>query len=101
MYDTQKNAFGKRRRTMQARLDPLPAKKGGFLRKGEGNGGSPTNFVLRQHVNENGNVVLEPIAKRQGATSTVRKRGRDGTFTYQQGSVASLNNTKELSPSQK
>ena len=49
MYDTQTNAFGKRRRTTgpHQKLEPLPAKKGGFLRKGEGNGGSPTNFVMR------------------------------------------------------
>lgn len=57
MYDTNQGAFGNRRRTTGpslARLKPLPAKKGGFLRKGEGNGGSPTNYVLRQQVNENG-----------------------------------------------
>ena len=47
-------------------------------------------------------MTLQPIAKRQGATSTVRKRDRSGGFTYQKGSVASLNGTtKEMSPEQK
>ena len=44
MYDTNQGAFGNRRRTTGpslARLKPLPAKKGGFLRKGEGNAGHP------------------------------------------------------------
>ena len=83
LYDTQTNAFGNRRRTTGGgKLEPLPPKKGGFLRKGEGNGGSPTNFVLRQNVAENGQVVLEPIAKRKGATSTVRTRDRSGGYNY-------------------
>ena len=48
LYDTQTNAFKSRRRTQgNAMLEPIPRKKGQFLRKGEGNGGSPTNFVLR------------------------------------------------------
>ena len=97
MYDTQQNgAFNRRRRTVGpglAKLEPLPSKKGGYLRKGEGNGGSPTNFVLRQQVNEHGLVVLEPIAIRQGATSTVRKRDRAGGFTYQKDSLVSLGAT--------
>ena len=48
MYDTSSNTFGgRRRRTVGgAKLEPLVVKSN-FLRKGEGNGGSPTNFVLR------------------------------------------------------
>lgn len=46
MYDTSKHGFKRRRMTMN--LEPLPRKQGGFLRKGEGNGGSPTNFVYRE-----------------------------------------------------
>ena len=48
MYESRQNMFGRRRRTTgTTKLEPLPGKKGGFLRKGEGNGGSPTNYVLR------------------------------------------------------
>ena len=84
MYDTQQaNTLGRRRRTVgaNARLEPIQVKSN-FLRKGQGNGGSPTNFVLRQQVNETGQVVLEPIAKRQGASSTVRIRGKKGDYKY-------------------
>ena len=103
LYDTQTNAFKSRRRTTGGVLEPIPRKKGAFLRKGEGNGGSPTNFVLRQQMNENGQIILEPIAKRKGATSTVRTRDRQGGYTYTKGSTASLNatskNPADLSPS--
>ena len=65
---TSRDAFGKRRRTTgpaaNTLLAPIPRKPGQFLRKGEGNGGSPTNFVMRNHTNEQGNIVLQPIAKR-------------------------------------
>ena len=83
MYDTQANTFGgRRRRTIGgAKLDPIPVMSN-FLRKGQGNGGSPTNFVLRRNVNESGQVMLEPIAKRQGALSTVRTRHKSGSYQY-------------------
>ena len=109
MYDTQKNAFGRRRRTQPAggRLSPLPkmtpVKKQNYLRKGEGNGGSPTNYVLRQNVQENGHVTLEPIGKREGSKSVVRTRNRQGGFNYNTGSLASLKekNPESLSPRQR
>ena len=103
MYDTSQNAFGRRRRTIGATVDPLPPKQGNFLRKGEGNGGSPTNYILRQQVNERGQLILEPIAKRQGALSVVRKRNRSGkyqtTFDHKP-SMASLlsKDQRSLSP---
>ena len=111
MYDTQKNAFERRRRTTGppagGRLSPLPdmatPKKKNFLRKGEGNGGSPTNFVLRENRQENGHITLEPIGKREGSKSVVRTRNRAGGFNYNTGSLASLRekNPEELSPRQR
>ena len=71
------------------------------MRKGEGNGGSPTNFVLRHQQKENGQIVLEPIAKRKGAESTVRKRDRSGNYTFQQSSQADLKSPESLTPNQK
>ena len=47
--------------------------------------------------------MLEPIAKRKGATSTVRTRDRSGGYNYHKASIASLRskNPEDLSPSQK
>ena len=111
MYDTQKNAFNRRRRTTGppagGRLSPLPkmtpVKKQNYLKKGEGNGGSPTNYVLRQNVQENGHITLEPIGKREGSKSVVRTRNRQGGFNYKTGSLASLRdkNPESLSPRQR
>ena len=78
LYETSRAPFGARKMTSTeiskklSLLAPIPARKGGFLRKGEGNGGSPSNFVLKQSVNEKGQATLEPIALRPGALSTVR-----------------------------
>ena len=52
--------------------------------------------------------MLEPIGKRKGANSTVRKRDRSGNYTYGKSSMVSLNSTAravgkmdDLSPTQK
>ena len=103
MFETAQATFGQRRRTTGPnQLDPLPRKKGGFLRKGEGNGGSPTGFVVTQQTDQNGHVILQPIAKRQGAISHVRQRDRSGGYTYAKGSIAQPSDRNEdLSPNQK
>jgi len=49
-----------------------------------------------------GNIVLQPIAKRQGAKSTVRTREKTGGYTYDKGSIASLHGkTDDITQTQK
>ena len=68
LFDTAKQGggatFKKRRFTAGAHLDPIPIKRTDFLKKGQGNGGSPTNYITQEIRNENGQIQLEPIAKR-------------------------------------
>ena len=50
-----------------------------FLRRGGGNGGSPTTHAISKKATESGLVTLSPIA-RKAANSNVRVRDKAGGY---------------------
>jgi hypothetical protein len=90
----------------QNRLDPLPVRHTHFLKRGMGNGGSPTNFDVKKTViEETGGVTLAPIHRRHQSV-TLRVRGKDGGYAYTKGSMANMamhgrSQSNEMSPERK
>ena len=75
-----------------------------FLRRGGGNGGSPTTHAVGKKAGEGGMITLSPIA-RKAAQSNVRVRGKDGGYQYvSSGSIGRSNSpgkNGEMSPRQR
>ena len=66
-YDSMHNFNSKRgsvKPKPNQRLEPIKVKQTDFLRRGGGNGGSPTTHAISKKATESGLVTLSPIARK-------------------------------------
>ena len=101
-YDSEHNFKARRKTQRNTKLEPLKVKHD-FLRRGQGNGGSPTTHEVGKRAEESGMVTLSPISRKQAAHSNVRVRNKAGGYQYI--SAGSLNESAgkagDMSPRQR
>ena len=84
-YESEQNFKSKRSSTKpklrpNQRLEPLKVKQQTvFLRRGGGNGGSPTSLAVSKKANESGMITLSPI-QRKAAETKIRVRDKAGGY---------------------
>lgn len=79
-YDSEHNFNARRNTQRNQKLEPLKVKHSEFLRRGRGNGGSPTTHAVGKTMNDSGIVTLSPIGRKKAAHSNVRIRDKAGGY---------------------